>query len=161
MADFFESDYLIVQLCRDIKDQRRVVSAEAVVKVLRDVPSDYRQKNKCCEGVLRDSAMAERKDLIRAIVKTFNWDVETMSRGLFRGILYAPGVNMDMLKFAVHEMGSKVDIKIFDDSPVTFAIRSNNFDLLKALVEDFKADVNFGNEVNDFPLKVAIENDWE
>ena len=59
---------------------------------------------------------------------------------------------MDMLKFAVHEMGSKVDIKIFDDSPVTFAIRSNNFDLLKALVEDFKADVNYGKFDYCFPL---------
>ena len=66
MADFFESDYLIVELCRDIKDQRRVVSAEAVVKVLRDVPP--RQKNKCCEGVLTSSAQAARKDLIQAIV---------------------------------------------------------------------------------------------
>ena len=75
------------------------------------------------------------------------------------GIFYATNVNnMDMLKFAVHEMGSKVDIKIFDPYtksyvfPVTRAIRLDNFDLLKALVEDFKADVNYGKFDYCFPL---------
>ena len=141
---------------RHSRSTKSVVSAEDVVKVLKDVPSDFWEMS--CEGVLRTSAHAARKDLIRAIVKGFNCDVETMSRGLFLRILYATNVNMDMLKFAVHEMGSKVDIKIFDPYtksyvfPVTRAIRSDNFDLLKALVEDFKADVNYGKFDYCFPL---------
>ena len=163
MADFYMSKphYVFEQLCKDIEDQQREVSVEEAVKVLRDVPLDKRTLH--CKTVLTFSATAARKDLIRAIVIEFNCDVETMSRGILKGIVDASNVNIDMLKFAVDEMESKVDIKFGGrftfHSSVTRAIKNDNFKLFKALVDDFKADVNFGIENDRFPLQVAMKHD--
>ena len=72
--------------------------------------------------------------------------------------------NCDLQREVMSEI-SEVDIIIKDGcsdgyvSPVTRAIKNDNMELLKVLVDFFRADVNFGIEEECFPLQIAIEND--
>ena len=147
----------LMRLCSDTSN-RRNVAAEDVVKALSEAPQDERSYR--CQAVLESAASAARKDVIKAIVNSFDCDIESMSRGLLCGALSKPNsTSLDMLHFIVGELGAKVDVGWDGDTPLLVAIVRGEFELLRVLVEDLKADVNFPAEHGDLPLHTAMEYD--
>ncbi len=98
---------------------------------------------------------AKRKDLIQLMVKDLGFDIDSICKQTFYfsgAYLYSAlskaieNGDEDMIRFLIDEMKATVNINYCREklqSPLIYAIRLRKFQIVKLLVEQLGADVNF------------------
>jgi hypothetical protein len=145
-------DEILQKLCINISSNK--LSAEDVKKELEKISnrgrSEWREHSPLISAV-----KVERKDLIKLMVKDLGFDIDSIRKytspkvaNNFESVLsQAIRINNeDMVRFLVVEMKAKVNTNkcwFACPSPLTYAILHNRLQIVKLLVEELGADVNF------------------
>ena len=103
--------------------------------------------------LLVEAVKARRKDLIKLMIEDFGFDIDSSCRtdsALTAAIYYN---DEDMVRFLVVEMKAEVNINssayYYSLSPLIRAMDRKNFQMVKLIVEELGADVNFKVSTNE------------
>ncbi len=136
-------DEKLEKLCIDISSNNP--SEEEVKKELEKISDRGRSEWKE-HSPLVSAVKAKRKDLIKLMIKDLGFDIESTC-GTYSALSKAiENDDEDMVSFLVVEMKAKVNTIKCDygcPSPLTFAILLKRLQIVKLLVEELEADVNF------------------
>jgi ankyrin repeat protein len=108
------------------------------------------------------SAVAEqRKDLIKLMVEDLGFDINSTCASYLALKKAIESSDEDMIMFLVVEMKAKVNnCRLSCSSPLIFAIERNNLQMVKLLVEELGADVNFEVSKNEDGSSPFLALNW-
>ncbi len=162
---FTMEDEILQKLCLDISSNNP--SVKDVKKELEKISN--RGSSECRDHSLLISAVkAKRKDLIKLMVMDLGFDIDSMCKNTiitndFGSVLSKAIFNYDedMVRFLVVEMKAKVNTnKCTIGCPLTFAILLNRLQIVKLLVEELGADVNFKVSRNEDGSNPCLALHW-
>jgi ankyrin repeat protein len=138
-------DETVEKLCLNISSNNP--SLEEVKKELEKI-SDRRRSKWGEHSPLVSAVKAKRKDLIKVMIKEFGFDPNSKRNQFPFSALAAAIINNDedMVRFLVVEMKAKVNTNKCNTtfpSPLMYAVSHSHLQIVKLLVEELGADVNF------------------
>ena len=142
---------IIENLCDKI--EKRNPKVEKVKRELEKISNRGRIKWGKCSPLV-SAVHAKRKDLIKLMIEDFGFDVDSSCEMRPASALLVAIVTSDedMTRFLVVEMKAKVNINYHNSfwkaTPLIFAIWNSKLQMVKLLVEEFGADVNFKASTN-------------
>jgi hypothetical protein len=130
------------------------ISSKYVRTELEKISNRDRPEWKCFSPLV-SAVRAKRKDLIKLMIEDLGFDIDSICTEtvLSFGVVHLSGMSIaidtddeDMVKFLVVEMKAKVENNqtgVIMQTPMLLAVAGNHLEIVKILVEELGADVNF------------------
>ena len=145
-----EDNCLIEKLCKDIPGKN---SSVVQVKQKLEKISNRGRSKWWCYSPLISAVKAKRKDLIKLMIKDLGFNINSNCENLQERNTFTSALSKaiekndeDMIRFLIVEMKATVNINYCREklqSPLICAIKLRKFQIVKLLVEQLGADVNF------------------
>jgi hypothetical protein len=159
-------DIILERICRDISSNNP--SVEEVKKELEKISNRGRSEWKE-HSPLVSAVKAKRKDLIKIMIMDLGFDIDSIRKytspkvaNNFESVLSQIN-NEDMVRYLVVEMKAKVNTNKCSyvcPSPLMYAVSYSSFQIVKLLVEELGADVNFEVSHNEDGSRPFLALHW-